>query len=69
MKVGLNEVKVSKPKKFNQLFQKRRHYDVNGQKKYGGDNPSRKLQTMLSSEHRYIDTNYVYLSEGRKHVF
>ena len=44
----MNKVKVNKAKTFSQLSWKSRHYDVNGQEKWGGDNPGRKLQTFLS---------------------
>ena len=46
--VRIDKVKVNKAKKIIQLLRKWRHYDVNGQEKRGGDNPSRKLQTILS---------------------
>ena len=44
----MNKVIVNKAKKFSQLLRKYRYYDVNGQEKWCGDNPSRKLQTILS---------------------
>ena len=46
--VKRNKVKVKKAKKLSQVLRKWRQYDVNGQEKWGGDNPSRKLQTILS---------------------
>ena len=61
----MNEVKVNKAKKFSRLFWKRRHYDVNGQEKRGGDNPSPKLQTILSIA---IEVKK-YFSGARKRVF
>ena len=46
----MNKVKVNRAKKFSQLLRKDviMSYDANGQEKWGGDNPSRKLQTILS---------------------
>ena len=46
--VRMNKVKANKPKKFRLLLQKWCHCDVNGQEKWDGNNPSRKLQTVLS---------------------
>ena len=46
--VRMIKVKVKKAKNFSQLLRKWRHYDVDGQEKWGGDNPSRKRQTILS---------------------
>ena len=47
-KVRMNEVKVNNATKFSQHLQKWRYYNANGQEKWDGDNPSRKLQTTLS---------------------
>ena len=55
--VRMNKVKVNKAKTFSHFLRKWRHYGVNGQEKWGGDNPSRKLQTILSiviEEKKYI---------------
>ena len=49
----MKKVKVNKAKKFNQFLRKKRHYEVNGLKKWGGDNPHRKLKPILI-EHCYI---------------